>query len=427
MRAVPWPDDIAGHGGLGVWLVRLLDGPPTPRSLVTGHLAVSPHPPTRIWAIRAGYEIAEQWRSTTGGVVAMLAQRLTDPDPSVARVAARYLGRVGVATKPVADALAAALHHADAEVRASMTVGLAHCGDHRAVATLVGLLGHDRCPWPAHTTWGDDIRSPVHVLDALRPHATQLLPALLARLHDGGEGWDTVATDLVRGLGTWGVDAGDAAPAVAALLIRGPVGIDTVVTTLGRIGPAAAFAVPVLDTLAEREDKHAALIAWAYWRITGEQPDTTAATLARLAATPRHGPQALRLLADLGPAAAGSADSIRTLLASRDRWTRVEAAHALWRASGDLRDALPVLLDEAGCVDHPDEVGIVRAAAFGYLGQIGALAAEAIPALEAVLRRDRRVGGTGHYRDDHNAITWDQHCQQLVTAALDRLRGRHPD
>jgi hypothetical protein len=425
MRQVPLPYGIDERGGLGAWLVRLLGDQPGPRAGLARRLATCAHAPTRIAVIRAGYEAAEHWRSATGEIVDALADRLADPDPGVARVAARHLCRVGAATKPVADRLATALDHPDGEVCAWMAVALAHCGDRRAVDPLVDLFGQDRCPWPAHTRWGDDIRPPVRLLDGLRPYAAELLSALTKRLYEGGEGWSDLAHDLVCGLGGWGPDAGPAAGAVAAFLFRGPLDTDTVVTALARIGPAAAFAAPVLDIdiLAARGDDRAdALLAWARWRITGERTDATVATLAR------HG--RLRLLADLGPAAVAAADTIRPLLTDRPQSVRVEAAHAVWATTGQPQQALPALLREVHHVDEPHQLTPAQIRALRYVADIGRhlggidtpAAAPVVGVLEAFLGADRRIGGgTGDPRDGYDAISWDQHCQRVAIDALTQI------
>jgi len=424
MRQVPWPDDIDRHGGLGVWLAHLLRGDqPGPDTALTSRLSTSPHPQARIAAIRAGYHIAAQSRQATDEIVADMAQRLGDVNRPVALVAARYLGRVGAATAPVADLLAAAaLDHDHDEVRAWATVGLAHAGDPRAVAPLAGLLGQDRCPWPHSNAAGADLCTPVRLLDALRPHAAELLPALIDRLHEGGDGWGPLAGDLVHGVGSWGEAAGPAARAVATFLVRGPLDTATVVTALGRIGPTAADLIPVLDPPPHSaDDADRAVIAWACWRISGERTASTVATLTR-AASVRCDARALRMLADLGPAADSSADTIRTMLANADATLRVEAAHTLWGITGQHAEALPVLLDTLQHIDEPDRPGPLQVTALEYLGEIGALAPEAIPVLQTVLQTDRRVGGTGEHDSGHDEFTWDQHVQHVAAHTLTRIQ-----
>ena len=375
MRHLPWPDDIDDHGGLGAWPVALLRADtPGPDTALTLRLATSPHPQTRIAAIRA-----------------------------------------------------AALDHDD-EVRAWATVGLAHCGDHRSIQPLAHLFGQDRCPWPSGNAYGANLRMPARLLDALRPHAAQLLPALIERLGEAGDGWSPLANDLVRGLGCWGPDAGPAARAIATSLLRGPLDTPTVATALGRIGPAAADLIPVLDPPPHSaDDATRAVLAWACWRISGERnASTVVATLTRAATTPSYGYRALRMLADLGPAAPSSVDTVRALLlADGDAAIRVEAAHTMWRITGDHTDVLPVLLNvlqrSTNTSGRTNSIGVT---AMQYLADLGQPAPDAVPGLHAVLHSDERVGGSGAHDTGHDEFTWDQHVQQ-VAAHPDPHPARH--
>ncbi len=426
MRYVPWPDDIDGHGGLGAWLVGLVGGD----TALTFRLARSAQPQARIGAIRAGYHIAVGSRSATDEIVAATADLLGDPSRAVALVAARYLGRVGAATAPVAAALAAALDHEHEEVRAWAAVGLAHCGDRRAVAPLIQFFGQDCCPWPSSNAYGADLRPPVRLLDALRPHAGELLPALTHRLGEGGDGWTpAVAYDLVRGLGRWGPDAGPAARAIATFLLRGPVDVTAVATALGRIGPAAADLIPVLDPPpASADDISRAVLAWACWRISGERTANTIATLTRAATTPPYRPRGLAMLADLGLAAHTSVDTVRSLLADIDPEVRTEAAHALWRITSDHTDALPVLVEVLHrCSNASGQTNTAGVTTIGYLGDIGQPAPDAIPILQAILQTDRRVGGGGAWDSGHDQFTWDHHVQHVAAHTLTRIQHATTD
>jgi hypothetical protein len=349
-------------------------------------------------------------------MVALLTEGLTDHDHQVRQAAARYLGQVGAATAPVADHLAEHLHDDDPQIRAWTAVGLAHTGDPRAVPALVELFGHAQCPWPKPS---GDHRPPARLIDALAPYATDLLPVICHRLRHPDPSWQDIQRDLVRGLGSWAAAAADAVPVLTDCLIVSWVSRDTVSTTLGRIGAPAAHAGPTLRRLAGRDDADTATLAWAHWQVTGENAAETAATLARLAVTPPHGPQALRLLADLGPAARSHADTIRAQLADSYNWTRIEAAHALWRCTGDLDEALPVLLRHIDRVDQPWSFWPVQILVLEYLGHIGAPARAAIPTLEALLDSDHRIHGA---MLGYDTVTWDEHCQDVTRAALRQIR-----
>ncbi|WP_374772268.1 hypothetical protein OG756_03190 [Streptomyces sp. NBC_01310] len=100
----------------------------------------------------------------------------------------------------------------------------------------------------------------------------------------------------------------------------------------------------------------------------------------------------LRHLADLGPPAAPYADAVRPLLTCPGEWSRVGAAEAWWRITGEAAPAVEALLPElaplAGHRVTPLVLRTVRA-----LGAIGGPAAAARPVLEAVMSSRRRYGG----------------------------------
>jgi hypothetical protein len=223
----------------------------------------------------------------------------------VDRLAAiRLLARSGEVPAQVADQVAAALDDDDPELRAWAAATLAHRGDARAVAPLTELLTQPECPWPGG--WTASSAPPQRLLDMLGPHADAHAPAVTYRLTQPGTGgWHHVSRDLLDGLATWVDQAAGTAAALTGLLARQGEGRHAIATVLGRIGPAAAVSVPVLDELlAEAAAEPAGVLAWARWRITGERTAQTAQTLALMAGIPRHGPEGLRLLADLGSAAA---------------------------------------------------------------------------------------------------------------------------
>ncbi|MFJ4851111.1 MULTISPECIES: hypothetical protein [unclassified Streptomyces] len=126
--------------------------------------------------------------------------------------------------------------------------------------------------------------------------------------------------------------------------------------------------------------------AWAHWRITGG-PEVFLA-FAQDAAARGLGYADLARLAELGPLATRCATAVRPLLQSPGPWTRVQAAHAWWRITGDTSAAVPVLLAaleplRSGDADEPCR------AAVRYVARIGAPASAAAPLLEAALSSDR--------------------------------------
>ena len=259
----------------------------------------------------------------------------------------------------------------------------------------------------------------------LSPYADALLPAVMYRLAQPGTGcWHYVHDDLLHGLATWHNQAAGAAVALTDLLVRPGEDQATIATILGRIGPAATIAVPVLDELLlNAAIELAGVLAWARWRITGERTGQTAQTLAVMAGTPPHGPEGLRLLADLGPAAAAHAPMIRAGLTDSYEWVRAEAAHALWRCTGDTASTVPVLVRLLGGYSWLPMFAPVHSVAVECLGYIGAPAEPAAPILIGYLEADQR---RGFVAQRHDPISWDQHGQRLAAAALGRISPPDP-
>jgi HEAT repeat protein len=245
------------------------------------------------------------------------------------------------------------------------------------------------------------------------------------RLAQPGTGcWHHVRHDLLHGLATWRDQAAGAAAALTDLLVRPGEDQHAIATALGRIGPAAAIAVPALDEiLAKAATEPDGVLAWARWRITGEQTAQTAQTLALMAGTPPYGPKGLRLLADLGPAAAAHAPMIRACLTDSYEWVRAEAAHALWRCTGDTESTVPVLVRLLDGYPYLPMFAPVHSVAVECLGHIGTPAEPAAPILIRYLEADQRRD-CGALR--HDPISWDQHGQRLAAAALSRIRPPGP-
>lgn len=133
-----------------------------------------------------------------------------------------------------------------------------------------------------------------------------------------------------------------AAPAVPRLLAS-PLR-DWSAATLGRIGPAAAEALPALRVAAAGDDPRLAVAAaGALWRID-RSPDALTPLTAHLDGP--AGTAALEEIAAMGAAAAPAAPLVATYLdAPPERhWrTPVRAALALWRLTGEAERVAPVL------------------------------------------------------------------------------------
>lgn len=421
LQETPWPDDIGQHGGLAAWLVSFVGDEPDVQARLTANLITQPDPVVAASACRAAHDVASAWRSRTGEMLGLLADCLDHADRTVRRDALRLLARSGAVPEHVADPVAAALDDEDPEIRGQAAVILAHRGDVRAVAPLAELLTQTECPWPCE--WTRSSKPPHRLIHMIGPHADALLPAVTYRIAQPETGgWHHVRRDLLQGLAAWhGDQAAGAVPALADLIAQSDDARDqnAIVTVLGQTGPAAAVAVPVLDQLLAKDaGKLVGVLTWARWRITGERAAQAAETLARLAGTPPHGPEGLRMLADLGPAAAAHEPVIRSKLADSYEWVRAEAARALWRCAGDTAATVPVLLQILDCYEWLPMFAPVHRVVVECLGDIGTPAAAAAPALTRYLEADRRRDRS-FYGDD--SISWDQHGQRLAAAALSRI------
>ncbi len=419
LRDVPWPDDIGDHGGLAAWLVSFLGDAPEEQARLTRTLITQPDPVIVASAHRAAHDVARAFRAPAGEMLDLLAGCLSQPD-SIMRVSAiRFLARSGDVPAKVADTVAAVLDDDDLALRAQAVTVLAHRGDARAVAPLTELLTRAECPWPCARATSS--APPQRLLDLLGQHAGALLPAVTYRLAQPGTGcWQHVRRDLLHGLASWRGQAAGAAVTLTGLLRRPGEDQRAIATILGRIGPAAAVAVPALDELVAKSSAQlTGVLAWARWRITGERTAQTAQTLALIAGTPPHGPEGLRLLADLGPAAAAHAPMIRASLTNSYEWVRAEAANALWRSTGDTTSTVQVLVSLLDGYPWLPMFAPVHSVAVECLGNIGTPAEAAAPALIRFLEGDKRRN-LGALR--HDPISWDQHGQRLAAAALSRIR-----
>ncbi|MEV7508915.1 hypothetical protein AB0O57_13295 [Streptomyces sp. NPDC091201] len=333
-------------------------------------------------------EDSESWRADgalvqAGPAVARHADRIT---ASLRRKQGRYGTAVG---------------H-DVQVRAFALAGM---GDLRALPALGSLAEHGGFPRN---------RPEARILAALP--AADLVRVLLIKMRwDGHDAHrNTTTLELLALCGA------AAAPAVDHVAGR----LDTqfaydALRVLGRIGPAAAGTAGRLAAYAGGRDprarrQHVRRAAWAHWRITGD-PEL-ALDVCGTAVRSGSGSHGLPFLADLGPLAAAHADVVLGLTRSPGGWTRVAAAYAYWRITGDAEPAVPVLLSAVDPEWTGNPAMPVREAV-RRLGEIGAPAAEAAPLLRGILARGERLG--------HDYVTTrilaDDAYTRTLTEALARV------
>ncbi|MER6672874.1 hypothetical protein [Streptomyces sp. NPDC000983] len=351
-------------------------------------------------AVAVASNILERWRAPRPELVAGLARCLESRPSWVRGAAAMALARLVSADgtpdiTPAVPALVAAADDSYDPVAGPAALALARLGRPEALGPVRRWLAtSDRLPFLQVTSFGQ-------VLRPLAGSAGELLPGIRRMLVDsaGHEGLRPVLTALAA----WGPAAGEAVPELVSTL--GTRNVRWACDALGGIGPAAAPAAGTLadfvrgDTRPPRHDGGTPLpdgvrrwhgaqnAAWAHWRITGD-PKVFLAFLEGESAR-GLGYASLARLAELGARAAHLTPAIRPLLVSRGPWTRVQAAHAWWRVTGDPEAAVPVLLKaleplRSGDADEPCR------AAVRYIAEIGAPASAAAPLLEATLSSARR-------------------------------------
>ncbi|MEU0371048.1 PBS lyase [Streptomyces sp. NPDC006283] len=371
-HGAPWTADLLRtlHSGLGD---RVDD-----RIALLADQLCSPDRAQRIDAVRMSSGLLRTWRGAYGELVGLIGEQLADPEPRLAAAAAYALKELFGLAAPAADALAQRL---DADPGAWVrewengpptlgpaVVALARAGDARAVPVLSQLLERVEIP-----------RDLGHAMDQLGTAAAPLAPALSERLA-GIELDDRLcdrAGPLLHGLSVvgGGEEAARSVPAVLRVL-RGAAGerrtwvVESAVRTLTALGPAAGEAVPDLWALLHEAGHRAqggprigsggarpasscsagvdaslvARVAGALWAIEGDA-DAVMPVLCSVLTVPEHGARrtAASVLAGLGPAGVAAAPQLGRLLRSIEPWTRVRAAGALWRVTGDPEQAWPAL------------------------------------------------------------------------------------
>ncbi|WP_327260770.1 hypothetical protein OG444_04010 [Streptomyces sp. NBC_01232] len=333
-------------------------------------------------AVRAADARLRYWRAPSPELWDTVAAGLDDEH--VASASVEVLAEGGTAAASCADRL---VRH----VERSGGVTAAGNAD-LALRALVGMDDDRAADWYAARLGRLWLNTPAPLPARWAPH---LLPVCRLRLADRSR--PDTATRILHTLARWGPAAAPAVPELVALLDT-PLA-RAAAEALGAIGPAAATgsapgllaALTTADPGPGRHPWHggAQTAAWAYWRLTGD-PEP-ALRICGAAARAGLGQPVLRYLADLGPQAAPYADALRPLLTCPGAWSRVGAAEAWWRITGDAAPAVAALLPElAPLAGHTTTLPALRAVRI--LGAIGGPAASALPVLHEVTSSPRRYG-----------------------------------
>jgi hypothetical protein len=208
------------------------------------------------------------------------------------------------------------------------------------------------------------------------------VPHLLQVLKDDPQSYTRWQTfDL---LGDYGAEAAAAVPVIVEEVRGTSMYRFKAAEALARIDPARARkeAAPVLRGLLETPALRVAA-ASALLRVEPGSKEALAVLQAALADPNLYiRQQVADVLGSAGPEARGAAPALRKALKDESAFVRLNAAAALWRLTGEAETARPVLVAAL----KPEEPAQVRAHAARKLGEVGAAARAAVPALLEVWR-----------------------------------------
>jgi hypothetical protein len=316
------------------------------RIAIVDPLLASPHDDLAGDALYAANKMINSWRGDYRETVTRIAGFL-DRSPQLAGQAAsmlRYWGPVAApAAEPVARRLAAlaarpwraglpewAVPYGNnpPELHPYLEI-LSGLGDERALPLLLTALTLPRRP----TTVGYRLAGYPGHADRITSEILPHFPVPVAGEHTPLEWYGFQVA-----FRAFGAAAGPAVPRLLASPLQ-----DWSAVTLGRIGPAAAPALPALRQAATGDDPQLAVAAaGALWRID-RSPDALALLTNRLDG-PAAG-EAFEEIGAMGPAADPAAALVATYLdAPPGDWrTPVRAAVALWQLTGDAERVTPAL------------------------------------------------------------------------------------
>lgn len=359
----------------------------------------------RLDAVRVAGQVVSGWRGDHSELVRLIGDQLLAPEPRLPQAAADALRHLDLVAAPAADALAGSVERSPRTAppdtlswvvewpAGGSSVGtplaaLAALGDPRALPALTWAL--ERPVPPADIGFA---------LRGLGAGAASLVPLIRRRLADlpvpAGHDWPR--SSLFAALGAMG---GHAEPAVPDLVAHLPDAL----SALTALGPHATAAVPALRGLLD-DPEHEVGAAFALWRVTGDADRVLPVFLRHV-----ENAKALEALAEV--ARPETAPALRPPLDHENGWVRLGAAVALWRATGDVAGALPVLREVWGENPHT-RAEIARAVA-----RMGTAASSLAPLLRDELARPARLGSSMGGVWSSDGVRADEELQRECRAAL---------
>ncbi len=411
----------AGVRGVHRWTSGLFDGPDPGFTL--GVLADHDDAEQRIAALAQAGGLLSRWRSPAATLLPRLLGRLDDPATEARFRAVELLACLGPAAAVHADEAASLLTDGAARatrvgqrVKEAALWALVRMNDPRCLPGLTELIAGERSGfaslsghYPAADWHHVVLPSLPEMLRRLPDHAAPLLPAVCDRI--GTLADDRRLHQLCEVLAAWGPAAEEAVPRLLGLLEDDRTW-NAAATALAGIGRGGADAGDLLLSRAGAGGPHGELAAWAYWRVC-DDPGPVLELLGRSLAEQRIRHPELRRLAGLGSHAAPHADRLRAMTSDIDPWIRVEAAHALWAATGDTENTVPVLT--AVVRELPEGTHVpVMLPAVRHLARIGHAAGPAAELLRVIPACDRRLRSDGSWR----AFTQDEDIRSAVQELL---------
>ncbi|MEU7211854.1 HEAT repeat domain-containing protein [Streptomyces sp. NPDC044989] len=412
----------SGVRGVQSWTAGLFAG--ASPAFTLGLLADHRDEEQRVGGLAQAGGLLSQWRSPADALLPAIVSRLDDPVAEVRYRAAELLACLGPSAAPHADAVAGLLGDTAARTtRCGETVAegalwaLARMNDPRCVPGLAKRVAGAPSGFASTSASYGSARSghypalpALHeVLIRLPDHAELLLPEICDRL---GTATDVpILNQLCEVLAAWGPAAKAAVPQLLDLLGDGQrwTAAATALAGIGSAGNGGRELLLARSTKGAGAD--AVLAAWAYWRVGGE-PATALKVLGPAAAEGGFSHPTLRKLADLGPHAAPFANQLRTMVGAADAWTSVEAAHALWAATGETESTVPALLEVVRDLAEGTYLPVMLPAV-RHLARFGLAAQPATHLLRGLPTSDRRL----HYFGGWRAFTEDE----SIRAAVDEL------